>query len=141
LERRDRDSTAVRAAAIIGAAVTLTPGLRGTVTHIVTDAMTAIALHSGDVAVLGTPAVLAMIEEAAVLALAGVLADGTTSVGSWVELEHLAPSHSGATIVATATLERVDDKRLEFTAEAHDGNTLIARAKHRRVIVDREHFG
>lgn len=116
------------------------PGLHGEARRIVGDDATAIALGSGDVPVLGTPAVLALIEEAACAAVNGALEDGRTSVGTWVELEHLAPSKVGAEVVATADLTRVDGRSLEFSCEAHDGETLVARARHRRAVVDRERF-
>jgi fluoroacetyl-CoA thioesterase len=106
----------------------------------VTPELTAESLGSGDVPVLGTPAVLALIEEAACAAIAGALDESSTSVGTWAELEHLAPSKVGATVSATADLTAVDGRTLEFDCEARDGDRVIARAKHRRAIVDREKF-
>jgi predicted thioesterase len=106
----------------------------------VTEQMTAIALGSGDVPVLGTPAVLALLEEACVAAVASSLPAASTSVGTWTSLDHLKPSRVGATVTASAVLESVDGKALTFAAEAHDGDALIARASLRRVIVDRERF-
>ena len=120
--------------------MTLSPGLRGEARRVVGDDATAIALGSGDVPVLGTPAVLALIEEAACAAVNGALDDGRTSVGTWVELEHLAPSKVWVEVVATADLTRVDGHTLEFSCEARDGETLVARARHRRAVVDRERF-
>ena len=105
-----------------------------------TAADTAEALGSGDVPVFATPAVLALVEEAACDAVAGALGEGRTSVGSWVELEHLAPSKVGADVIATAELTGVDGKVLEFTCEVRDGERVVARARHRRAIVDREKF-
>jgi fluoroacetyl-CoA thioesterase len=118
----------------------LSPGLRGEAHRVVSDDVTAIALRSGDVPVLGTPAILGLIEEAACAAVNGALEDGQTSVGMWVELEHLAPSSVGAAVTATAELMAVDGRTLEFTCEARDGQTLVARARHRRAVVDRERF-
>jgi predicted thioesterase len=118
----------------------LSAGLRGESRHIVTPEVTAEELGSGDVPVLGTPALLALIEEAAVTALLGALPDGMTSVGVHVELDHLAPSRVGAEVRALATLTTVDGRALTFECEAYDGDTLIGRAMHRRAIVDREKF-
>lgn len=101
---------------------------------------TAERLGSGDVPVLGTPVVLALIEEAAVAAVREALAPGTTSVGVWVELEHLAPSRVGAEVRASAELVAVDGRRLEFACRAFDGERLVARARHRRAVVDRQRF-
>jgi len=118
----------------------LSPGLVGEARRIVTEDLTAIRLGSGDVSVFGTPALLAMIEEAAVAALHGALPEGATSVGARVELDHLAPSRVGAEVRALARLTAVDGKRLMFECEAYDGDTLIGRAVHARVIVDRSRF-
>jgi len=101
---------------------------------------TAIALGSGDVPVLGTPAVLALLEQAACAAIASSLDPGDTSVGTWAELEHLAASKVGATVTASAELSGVDGRALEFTCEAREGDRIVARARHRRAIVDRERF-
>ena len=101
---------------------------------------TAQALGSGDVPVFGTPAVLALIEEAACDAIRKQLPDGATSVGVWVELEHLAPSKVGAEIVATAELLAAGGRLLEFVCEAHDGDTLVAKARHRRALVKRDRW-
>ena len=117
-----------------------TVGTRGEARRTVTTAITADALGSGDVPVLGTPAVLALVEEAACAAVAGALEEGRTSVGTWVELEHLAPSKVGAEVIATAELTGVDGRVLDFTCEVRDGERVIARARHRRAIVDREKF-
>lgn len=115
-------------------------GLRGEARRVVTPDSTAEALGSGDVPVFATPAVLAVIEAAAVDAVRRQLPEGGTSVGVWVELEHLAPSKVGAEIVATAELTVVDGRVLHFDCEARDGDRLVASAKHRRALVDRERF-
>lgn len=106
----------------------------------VTADMTAERLGSGDVPVFGTPALLALIEEAAVTAVRGALSDGQTSVGTHVELDHLAPSRVGAEVRALATLTAVEGRALTFECEAYDGETLIGRALHKRAVVDRERF-
>jgi len=117
-----------------------TVGARGQARRTVTASDTAESLGSGDVPVLGTPAVLALVEEAACAAIAGTLDDGRTTVGSWVELEHLAPSAVAADVIATAELTSAEGKILEFTCEVHDGDRVVARARHRRVVVNRETF-
>jgi fluoroacetyl-CoA thioesterase len=118
----------------------LAPGLRASITREVTESMTAVSLGSGDVPVLGTPAVLALMEEAACAAVAGALGDGATSVGTRVELDHVAPSKVGTTVEAVATLTGVDGRTISFECEAREGERVVARASHRRVIVDRERF-
>lgn len=115
-------------------------GLRGEARRVVTAELTAERLGSGDVPVLGTPAVLALVEEAACDAIRSSLPDGATSVGTWVELEHLAASKLGADVTATAELVASDGRTLEFACEARDGDRVVARARHRRAVVDRERF-
>lgn len=117
------------------------PGRRSTATLEVTDDDTAIAMRSGDVPVLATPRVLALAEDAATSALDGCLEDHLTTVGSWVEIQHMAPSHVGATVSAEAVLMGVHGRRLEFAVYVMDGETEIAHIKHRRVIVERRKFG
>jgi fluoroacetyl-CoA thioesterase len=118
----------------------LEPGLQATVEETVTDEMTAERLGSGDVPVLGTPALLAIIEAAAVAAVADHLDDGDTTVGSAVELEHVAPTPVGMRVEATAALREVDGRRLRFAFEVTDPAGPVARGSHHRVIVDRQRF-
>lgn len=115
-------------------------GASASVTLAVTEADTAIALASGEVPVLSTPRVLALIEQAAVDAVRDQIPDGQTSVGARVELDHLRPTRIGATVTATATLVAVDGHRLHFTATVTEGDIEVARALHRRAIVDRARF-
>lgn len=117
------------------------PGLVAEVTLTVTAADTAVALRSGDVEALATPRVVALVEQAAVAAVAGALAPHQTTVGSWIELAHLAPTRVAATVVARATLESVDGRRLTFAVSVTEHGTEVARGRHRRAIVDRAAFG
>ena len=87
--------------------MTLVAGLRGTVDAVVGAADTALALGSGEVEALGTPRVLALVEAATVAAVAGRLDAGSTTVGSRVELDHLAPTPVGAAVRAEAVLAEV----------------------------------
>lgn len=118
----------------------LEPGPQATVEETVTEDMTAERLGSGEVAVLGTPAVLALVEAAAVAAVADELEPGTTTVGASVTLDHLAPTPVGATVTATAALAEVEERRLTFRFEVTDPAGPVARGEHVRVVVDRERF-
>lgn len=118
----------------------LEAGLHATVTATVGDQDTAIALGSGDVPVLGTPRVLALAEQAAVAALRDALPDGRTSVGTWAEVFHNAPTRVGEEVAATATLTKVDGKTLEFSVSVQGGNAEVATVAHRRAIVDPARF-
>ena len=116
------------------------PGLRGEVELVVSDADTAVAMRSGDVAVLSTPRVVGLAEEAAVHALVGELDPGQTSVGRQVQLDHLAPTAVGHTVAAEATVEKVTGRRVTFTVSVNDERGLIAVGRVTRVVVDIERF-
>ena len=118
----------------------LEPGLQGAAETTVEAGLTAESLGSGDLPVLGTPAVLAIVERAAVDALEGRLGWDQTTVGSTVELSHLAPTPIGAAIRAIARLVAIDGRRLEFEFEVTDAAGTVARGRHGRVIVDRKQF-
>jgi predicted thioesterase len=106
----------------------------------VTDADTAQAVGSGDVPVLGTPRVLALAEAATVRALARRLESGSTTVGTRVELDHRAATPVGRTVVAAATLAKVDGRRLTFEVTVRDGEAVVAQARVERMLVDRQRF-
>ena len=116
------------------------PGLTATVTLVVAEADTALALRSGDVPVLGTPRVISLAEEATVQALAGVLPEGRTTVGYQVQLAHLTPTPVGGTVVAEATLEQVEGRRLTFRVAINDARGLVAAGRITRVVVERARF-
>jgi predicted thioesterase len=118
----------------------VTQGLEAEVEHVITDTDTARSLGSGDLDVLGTPAVVALCEAAAVAAVAGSLEPGHTSVGTNITMDHIAPTIVGRRIIAHARLERVEGRTLHFEIEANDDSGAIARGSHVRVIVDRDRF-
>ena len=115
-------------------------GLRATVEHVVTGADTSIALGSGDVPVLATPRVVALCEQATVAALAGQLGPEFSTVGMRVQLDHLQPTAVGPSVVAEATLDKVEGRRLTFLVTVNDGRGLVAAGKVTRVVVERERF-
>ncbi|HEV3474211.1 MAG TPA: hotdog domain-containing protein [Actinomycetota bacterium] len=116
------------------------PGLTATVQETVSEEMTAERLGSGDVPVLGTPALVALVEAAAVAAVAESLEQGMTSVGARIELDHVAPTAVGASLNATAELRQVDGRTLHFSFEVSDPAGPMARGTHVRVVVEREAF-
>jgi fluoroacetyl-CoA thioesterase len=107
---------------------------------VVGDADTAIALGSGDVAVLGTPRVVALVEQAAIEALRGAVTEGNTTVGMRVQLDHLRPTGVGIRVTADAVLERIEGRRLVFTVSVNDPRGLVAAGRVTRVLVDPERF-
>jgi fluoroacetyl-CoA thioesterase len=104
------------------------------------DADTALAMRCGDVAVLATPRIVALAEEATMAALSGHLAANEASVGTRVELAHLAPILVGSRVRATAVLEKTEGRRLVFNVAVTDEAGLVAAAKVTRVIVDVPQF-
>jgi fluoroacetyl-CoA thioesterase len=84
-----------------------------------------------------TPFVLGLAEVACHELVADRLAHGEITVGVAAEIEHLAPSAVGATLVATPRLTAESGRRFEFAVEVHDGGTLVARVTHRRARVER----
>jgi len=118
----------------------LREGLSHTSRLTVCNDNSAITLGSGDMPILGTPAMLALMENAAMLAVAEELDEGTTTVGGHIESSHLKPSKIGAEVEATATVTRIDGKKLYFSVVAREGTTVIGEGTHLRFIVDRERF-
>ncbi|RLC59793.1 MAG: thioesterase [Chloroflexota bacterium] len=118
----------------------LVPGLTGEVGMIVTETDTAAHWGSGLVPVLGTPAMVGLMEGAAVQALVGHLPPGRTSVGGRIDVRHLAPTPVGMRVRARAELLKVEGRRLVFRVEAWDEVERIGEATHERFIVDAERF-
>ena len=111
---------------------------------VVGEADTAIAAGSGDLPVLATPAMVALMEAAACAALSGHLPYALTSVGSHLDIEHLAPSAIGSAVSAQARIIGISGSRVTFEVTATHvwgGEQIeIGRGTHVRVIVDRERF-
>jgi predicted thioesterase len=118
----------------------LRPGLSACATLAVGEQDTAVTWQSGDVPVLATPRVIGLAEEAAVRAIEHELADGMTTVGYRVQLDHLAPTAVGGTVRAEATLETIESRRLTFRVAVSDAHGLVAAGRLTRVVVDRAHF-
>ena len=87
-----------------------------------------------------TPALVALMEHAAMLCVAPHLPEGSTTVGSLIHTSHLKPSALGTSVEATAELTEVDGRKLTFHVSAHEGDKLVGEGTHVRFIVDRERF-
>ena len=107
---------------------------------VVSDEDTAVAFGSGDVPVLATPRIAALVEEAASTAIAEDLDESATSVGTHLEIDHLMPSAVGDTVVAEARVMRCTGRRIEFHVQVKQDDVLLARGNHVRVVVDRDEF-
>lgn len=115
-------------------------GLKHRSKKIVVQHLTAKAIGSGDLPVLATPAMIALMENAAMLAVAPCLAEHETTVGGYMETSHLKPTGIGDEVEAEATLTKIDGKALHFDIIAYSGNKKIGEGHHIRYIVDRDRF-
>ena len=104
------------------------------------EATTAEYIGSGDMPVLATPALAALMENAAMLAVAPELPEGSTTVGTRLELSHTRASAVGTEVTACAVVTGVDGRRLTFRIEARDADGIVGECIHERVIVDRARF-
>ena len=101
---------------------------------------TAAAMGSGDLDVFATPAMVALMENAAMKAVADALPEGSTTVGAEMNVTHIKPSGLGAEIVATAVLTGVEGRKLTFNVGARDAEGMIGEGIHIRYAVDRRRF-
>ena len=115
-------------------------GLKYESQTVVSEANTAATLGSGDMAVFATPAMVALMENAAMLAVKESLPEGSATVGTQMNTSHIKASPLGTTITASAELTAVDGRRLTFTVKAWDEKGVIGEGEHTRFIVDRERF-
>ncbi len=118
----------------------LTEGLTYTSKLTVQESDTALQQGSGDMMVLATPRMMALMENAAMLCVANELPEGSTTVGGHIASSHLRPSKVGAEVTATATLTKVDGKKLYFDIKAEMAGIIIGEGTHLRFIVDKEKF-
>lgn len=106
----------------------------------VTPAHLAVTMGSGDLEVFATPAMVSLMEHAALRAVASALPEGATTVGAEMNCTHIKPSPLGAEIVATAVLSSIEGRKLTFNVGARDAVGLIGEGTHVRYIVDRTRF-
>lgn len=115
-------------------------GLSFTATMRVMAEVTAEYIGSGDLAVLATPAMCALMENAAMMAVATKLEEGQTTVGTALNIEHSRATKVGDIITATAVLTEVNGRELKFNIAARDEKGIIGEGTHTRFIVNREKF-
>jgi len=115
-------------------------GLRGEASLVVGPRDTAEALGAGGVAVFGTPLMINLMENAAWHAVQPLLDDGETTVGTSVNVRHLAATPPGMRVVATAELVEMDGRRLVFRVSARDERQLIGEGTHERARVRLDRF-
>lgn len=118
----------------------ITPGIHAELDISVSDAETATAYGSGLVPVYATPALVGLMESAAVKALEGRLPGGQTTVGVRIDVRHLAATPVGMRVRARAELVEVQERKLIFRIEAWDEVEQVGQATHERFIIDQEKF-
>lgn len=119
---------------------TLTTGLRGEAAAEVTAENTAEKFGNKGAAVFATPQLVALIELSAINAIRPHLSAGEGSVGTKVDISHLAATPVGMTVRAVATLTEVAGKKLIFTVEAFDDREKVGEGRHERYIIDTAKF-
>src|SRR5256885_7534881 len=118
----------------------LRPGLRGEASVIVGEEHTAPRVGSGAIHVLATPVMINVIEAAALAAVERLLPAGHQSLGTVLNVRHIAATPVGMRVTATATVQRVEGRTIYFTVEARDERELIGDGTHERVVVNVEKF-
>lgn len=106
----------------------------------VTPEMTAAAMGSGALEVLATPSMIALMEGTAQEAVQNLLEDGQGTVGTRIDVRHLAATPVGMEVTCTAEVTEVDRRRIVFTVKAQDEKELIGEGTHERFIIDNEKF-
>ena len=118
----------------------LRPGITGHAETTVNEKNTAAAMGSGLLPVFATPAMLALMEQAAASSVQPYLAEGEGSVGTRLEVSHLAATPIGLAVRAESELTLVDRRRLVFTVRAWAGEELIGEGRHERFIIQNQRF-
>lgn len=118
----------------------LNTGILGEQTVMVDETNTAKTMGSGSLDVFATPAMIALIEKTALMSIASELDEGQTTVGTSLNVQHLAATPVGMKVTAKTALVEVDRRRLVFSAAVYDEAGLIGKGTHERFVVDGEKF-
>lgn len=120
--------------------MTIETGMKMTLREQVTEEKLACTLGSGSLRVYGTPAMLLLVEKTACALLEGHLDEGMTSVGTNLNVDHVAATPVGAEVCCVVELTEIDRKRLAFAVEVKDMAGVIGKGTHERFIVDAAKF-
>lgn len=118
----------------------LSLGMKYVSETVVGEENTAVTMGSGDLPVFATPAMVALMENAAMNVVATCLPDGQTTVGGHISVFHMAPTKMGEFVRAEAELMAVEGRKLTFGVRAFQGEKLIGEGTHDRFVVDRDRF-
>lgn len=118
----------------------LQPGMSAEKKEIVTEEKLASSYGSGEVTVYATPAMVGIMENAALSCVDEHLPEGWATVGSYLDVKHLAATPLGLTVTAKAEVVKVEGRRLVFKVEAFDDSEKIGEGTHERFIINLEKF-
>jgi predicted thioesterase len=116
--------------------VEIAPGLQGTVELVVAEEHTAPSIGSGKVRVLATPVMINLFEAAALKAIEHLLEPGYQSLGTHLDVHHVAATPVGMKVVASAVVTRVEGRTVFFDVDARDQKDPIGHGTHERVVVN-----
>ena len=115
-------------------------GMKGSAETVVTIDNTAKAFTSGALEVFATPAMISLMEETCWKMIQPELEEGLGSVGTKVNVSHMAPSAIGKTVMCEATLIEIDGRRLTFEVVCSDENGMVGMGTHERFIINNDKF-
>ncbi len=115
-------------------------GIKNTKEILVTEELTAAAVGSGLLPVYGTPYLVALMEETCHTSVGALLAAGQGTVGTRMDIKHVAATPVGLKVRCESELVAVDGRRLVFNVKAYDPAGLVGEAVHERFIIDNERF-
>ncbi len=118
----------------------VTPGMRGEASITVEQSHTASAMGCGNLPTLSTPALAALIERAATNAVRRGLGEGEETIGTMINVRHLAPTPIGKRVRAEAVVTAVNGRSISFNVRAADAVADVGEGTHERMVVDREQF-
>lgn len=118
----------------------LQKGIKNQIERMVTETITAEHIGSGELSVLATPAMIALIEETSWRSVAAGLAEGQGTVGTKIDVAHIAATPCGMKVRCETELVEVDGRRLVFSATVFDETGKIGEGRHERFIVDNAKF-
>ena len=118
----------------------LETGIKGNAQTLVEEENTALAMGSGNLEVFATPAMIALMEQAASESVQPYLAEGESSVGTLMNVKHLRATVMGKQVFAESVLTEADNRKLVFTVKACDPSGVIGEGIHERFIIDSERF-
>jgi fluoroacetyl-CoA thioesterase len=116
----------------------LAPGLKHTQSVQVTLEMTPAHLRADPLRVLATPEMVRLVEQTAIGAVQPLLKPGQTTVGTRIDIAHLAGTPEGMTVTVAVELTAIDRRRLSFRFEVHDETEKVGEGTHERFVIDRE---